>query len=839
MGKRKPAPSPPGTAALPPDAPTPQHAAGDVQAETSAQHASSVADKQQSGSSKRPNLSAGSWRGKATAVAEIARESITAAASSASETVHSKAGTSSPTNRRSSNILSPTRSRPSIASVSKVTATCGVPDADGSASTKEHNDESNELALSDNTEKAATATGSKPNDEAQERPLPAAKWRGWWTRGQDEKGASGPEAQGSRDTGPHADDVIQPQDTSATKSPNMTQNSTSESADKAGEAKEDELLRGASQMQRSSWFGLWGPSAESTGESGLPSMARKGDSLEPSQSNDEAAAEPIISPPKRESTETANLNARPSSGSWAFWSKDNGTGQSGAGELAVADATSVSKPQSTTLEAPKLSKDTATQKSNPNATEAKESTSEPDPKKTQRSGANKAALKASENQTPETSRPASLAEAGKDSQPTERTQDKKAGKAMPPNLLIPAFHKTYHLAQTPSYWQQLIRMFGRHNPEEQRHLSIATSVPRIKNALAIGVHGYFPSPIVQKVLGPPTGTSIRFAKSAATSIKKWADAHGQPCDIEMCALEGEGMVANRLDTLWKLLLNWIDQIRKADFILIACHSQGVPVACLLLEKLINFGVLSPTVRIGVCAMAGVNLGPFASYRSRFLDASASELFAFSLPGSTVSKLYASALETLLAHHVRMTYIGSIDDQLVSMESSTFSNISHPYIYRAVFVDGRIHAPDFLTHLVGFALKLRNLGIADHGLVRELSGPLAGSLYGGEGHSRIYQEPGVYDLAVEFALETTTLSSVSEGKGKGPIKLERVSYEPPAATPNPYILPWAVRGLLEEEFVRTELKGETAELLKQFESWKPSSKVLLDVKYRLEAVKSKL
>ena len=49
----------------------------------------------------------------------------------------------------------------------------------------------------------------------------------------------------------------------------------------------------------------------------------------------------------------------------------------------------------------------------------------------------------------------------------------------------------------------------------------------------------------------------------------------------------------------------------------------------------------------------------------------------------------------------------------------------------------------LSHLVGFALKLRNLGLPDHGLVRELSSPLAGSLYSGEGHSRLYDDEAVY------------------------------------------------------------------------------------------------
>lgn len=145
------------------------------------------------------------------------------------------------------------------------------------------------------------------------------------------------------------------------------------------------------------------------------------------------------------------------------------------------------------------------------------------------------------------------------------------------------------------------------------------------------------------------------------------------------------------------------------------------------------------------------------------------------------------------------------------------------------MNGRVHAPDFLTHLVGFALKLRNLGIPDHGLIRELSSPLAGSLYGGEGHSRIYEDESVYSLAVEHALETSSVGNVT------------MQLQPNVTTglQNPYILPFAMRGLLEEEYVRTEMHSEITELIRQFDDWKPSSKVLKDVKFRLEGVRSKL
>ena len=88
---------------------------------------------------------------------------------------------------------------------------------------------------------------------------------------------------------------------------------------------------------------------------------------------------------------------------------------------------------------------------------------------------------------------------------------------------------------------------------------------------------------------------------------------------------------------------------------------------------------------------------------------------------------------------------------------------------------------------------------------------------------------ISSLAVDYALETTFVGNV-------PLQLKK--YEIPTNA-NPYVLPWTMRGILEEDFVKTELDTEVTELLKQFDDWKPATKVLKDVKYRLEAVRSKL
>ncbi|TVY24941.1 Uncharacterized protein LHYA1_G006247 [Lachnellula hyalina] len=543
----------------------------------------------------------------------------------------------------------------------------------------------------------------------------------------------------------------------------------------------------------SSWFGLWSAAAPSTAvdttETQLPVVTSKED------------GDTVM-----EDVPTPKLDSEPATGSsWAFWSTDTAKKSANtsedtpsSGELAVAGESSQNHPEPAKAVTVKETKKTKkeSKRDRPQSLEVEDSS---------RKLANQESVKGTSLQSP------------------------APMKISPPNLLLPSVAQTYRLVENPSILQQLARLLLRSHQPPMKHVFLTKDPPKIKKALAIGVHGLFPAPLLRKVIGEPTGTSIRFANHAAEAIRRWTDSHGSiDCEIEKVALEGEGKIAERVDNLWKLLLNWIDHIRKADFVLLACHSQGVPVAIMLVAKLIEFGVVT-SARIGVCSMASVSLGPFSDYKSRLFGESTTELFEFANAESTVSKRYEDSLRICLQYGVRITYCGSIDDQLVSLESSTFSRASHPYIFRTVFVDGRLHAPDFISHLVGFALKLRNLGVSDHGLIRELSAPLAGSLVGGEGHSRLYDDQRVYDLSIEYALETTSVGDV-------PLEIKKSEGH---NSSNPYVLPWIMRGLLEEDFVKTELSSETTELLKQFDDWKPATKVLKDVKYRLEAVRSKL
>ncbi|KAJ5636164.1 uncharacterized protein N7484_009477 [Penicillium longicatenatum] len=569
----------------------------------------------------------------------------------------------------------------------------------------------------------------------------------------------------------------------------------------------------ASTAQKRSWLQMWYGSSSSKQEE----QATAESSNPPPTVSDPSASKDVDMSPKdpTEHEEAAGLPQPPAettkSSGWSFWSKDP-----------PKDATP-GKPQEVEAVEASVAPDTPSRttglepdpEANVNITK-KGSLKVKPPKDSRLKDGAVSAIEATSTFTP-----------SKEPQAIDSTASKQLQNILP-NQVLPRFEDTYKLEESPSLLQSLGRFLHYSKGPEHNHVSRVKEPPRIKRALAIGVHGYFPAPLIRTVLGQPTGTSIRFSNMAAESIRKWTVDHGYSCDIEKIALEGEGRISERVDLLWKLLLNWMEEIRKADFILVACHSQGVPVSIMLVAKLISFGCVNAS-RVGICAMAGVNMGPFSSYRSRWISGSAGELFDFELPSSKVSQDYEAALRCALDFGVRISYVGSIDDQLVSLESALFSPIAHPYIYRSVFVDGRVHAPSFVSHLVGFALKLRNLGIPDHGLIRELSTPLAGSLYTGDGHSRLYDDEAVYYMAVQFALETSTAPDAT-------LNIKRSN---PSAASNPYILPFAMRGLLEEEHVRRELQEETMELLRQFDDWKPSSKVLKDVKFRLEGIRSKL
>lgn len=305
-------------------------------------------------------------------------------------------------------------------------------------------------------------------------------------------------------------------------------------------------------------------------------------------------------------------------------------------------------------------------------------------------------------------------------------------------------------------------LFSRAAPEQPSSLEkdpLHQGTGGIRKVAIIGVHGWFPVKLIRTVIGEPTGTSKKFCEEMDLALKDYLKKHNVNLEsdaVTLIPLEGEGKVLDRVDILYRNLVNnrqWKQALHDADLVLVATHSQGTPTSTLLIARLINEGMLrvqdnDPQMqRIGILAMAGISHGPFPFLKGnlivRWFEADAAqELFEFMDSESPISKRYREALRTVLTSGVRFTVVASLEDQVVPLYSAIMTSIHHPSIVRAVYIDGASYQDDFLTNLISFSLRLRNSGVDDHGVLVHLSEVVAGSIYG-EGHSTIYAERDVY------------------------------------------------------------------------------------------------
>ncbi|KAF9094875.1 hypothetical protein BGX23_001445 [Mortierella sp. AD031] len=384
----------------------------------------------------------------------------------------------------------------------------------------------------------------------------------------------------------------------------------------------------------------------------------------------------------------------------------------------------------------------------------------------------------------------------------------------------------------------------------------ATPLPRgtqgIRKVAILGIHGWYPRKALRTVIGEPTGTSQKFCDEMDLALKEYLKLHQKilaPEDIVKIPLEGEGKVLERVELLYQNLVrnhHWRRTLLEADLVLVATHSQGTPTSILLVARLIEEGMLrvredDPTMqRIGILTMAGISHGPFPFLKGnlivRWFEAEAAgELFEFMDSESHIARKYRDGLRTVLSSGVRLTCVASLEDQVVPLYSAVMTSIHHPSIVRAVYIDGTSYQNDFLINLIAFSLRLRNMGVDDHGILVHLSEVIAGSLYG-EGHSTIYDEREVYMLSIRSLLEPPTSLTAERARSEPILNPFRAKQRL-----NPFYLPWGMRGIADEIMARGDqiLIKELERVKRLYNDWNPVSKAMKEIKFRLEPVRSKL
>lgn len=239
-------------------------------------------------------------------------------------------------------------------------------------------------------------------------------------------------------------------------------------------------------------------------------------------------------------------------------------------------------------------------------------------------------------------------------------------------------------------------------------------------------------------------------------------------------------------------------------------------------------------------MCGIFQGPFAhlkgtiatQYINYFETSAARELFDFQNSDSEVSQKLQSAYRYILSAGAKVVHVGSMDDNVVPLFSALYSSAAHPSILRAVFVDGvAFPKKDFLIMLIVLCVAIRNAGFHDHNLLTLLSSSVAGSLYSGLGHTVLYDEPAVYDLAARYLFETYSPRT----SGASEIPLVTMPYAPQRW--NSYELPWSMRGLLEDNVIQHFFSKDIRLVLQDFAAWRPIGKQLKELQWRLSPLRT--
>lgn len=372
----------------------------------------------------------------------------------------------------------------------------------------------------------------------------------------------------------------------------------------------------------------------------------------------------------------------------------------------------------------------------------------------------------------------------------------------------------------------------------------------------LGFHGWFPNRLIQKVIGDPRGTSVRMVDMLETALNE-SDPFPPFCEgpaaIYKFPLQGEGTIEERVkkhfEELESISIAYkhegqtsLEHLKESDSIILGAHSQGAPVAIILLAKLLDLGILDLNrQKITILTVAGIFHGPFPPLRKnlvvQYVEADAArQLFDLNNPDSEVSKLFASSLDKVLQAGVNISCVASWLDQVVPFYSACLLGFEHPNIWRSVHINADHYRPDFLTKVVEIGLKIKNtlpnLGEPEtHMIMAELSEYISGSIYQHATHSSAYRKLNSFKTALDWM-------KMGPGTKNIPIQpVHHIRHRPLQATTNPYNLPWLFRGWLNSPEILNNslLEKDFIELQELYKNWKPDTKLLKDFKFKLEPI----
>lgn len=252
-------------------------------------------------------------------------------------------------------------------------------------------------------------------------------------------------------------------------------------------AQTEQSLPSNEQRPNSYWFGFWSNQSALGNENQRPT----GTSGSTPNTNEDNVDMPMEEAPPAD----PDPYTKPSAGStWAFWSRDQPKSPGKqpqtpeTGELAVVGERSEHHPK----RANSMDMSVSTKQESPKQQEAETKTG--NGKTTKKGKKNKPqSINIETPSRPQTPQSDMISIAADSPSKSKSKAPGTATNPTPPNLLLPSFRGTYKMKENPSILKQITSMLLRTQQPPMKHVFLSQDSPKIKKALAIGVHGLFPA----------------------------------------------------------------------------------------------------------------------------------------------------------------------------------------------------------------------------------------------------------------------------------------------------------------------------------------------------------
>ena len=340
----------------------------------------------------------------------------------------------------------------------------------------------------DATKDPASPEPTTPEPSTLPRQAPPSSWLGWWSNTPFTETQAG----SNPNPTPRADD--QPSEPRRSTPPKQTEPDPPLPTEPPSSA--------PPAASSSSWFGFMSSASNTTmkPDSKMDLEPAEAPGNEPEDVVMKDATPPPTPPRKREPAPKAGST-------WAFWSRDapktDGEAvESEPGEIAVMGEGSEAHPtpmtkgdvsgtpsKDTEVEAkPKEGKSTWRRSKRPRPASLDVDPPVPSPPNGPIAGTDKTSEPTVSQPETEVKVPSTKTDTS-----IKSVAESQASTTLPPNLLLPSFTSTYQMKENPTILQQLTSLLMRTAQQPANHVFRVKEPPKIRKAIAIGVHGLFPA----------------------------------------------------------------------------------------------------------------------------------------------------------------------------------------------------------------------------------------------------------------------------------------------------------------------------------------------------------